>query len=175
MLLAGDELNNSQGGNNNTYCQNNEIGWVNWDKADDGLVNYVGDLAALRKKYNAISRAEFLTGKLNEHGNSDVTWFNVNGEVMTDDYWNDPNNKSMVVKFVAPSLATAKKVESSILVFINASHVSIEAQIPCRDQHHWKHVLNSAQDQSVDESDGILQLEPRSFYVFEGESIASKQ
>ncbi len=171
MLLAGDELNNSQGGNNNTYCQNNELGWVNWDKADDSLINFVGDLAALRKKYNAISRAEFLTGKLNEQGNSDVTWFNVNGEVMSDAHWNDPNNKSMVVKFVAPHQTNTEKAEPSILVFINASHVPIDAQIPCKDQHHWKHVLNSAEHADINESDETLQLQPRSVYVFEGESI----
>ena len=120
MLLAGDELNNSQSGNNNTYCQNNEMGWVNWDNADDSLINFVGELATLRKKYSTISRAEFLTGKLNEHGNSDVTWFNVNGEVMTDEQWDDPNNKSMAVKFMSPN-----KNESSILVFLNASYVTV--------------------------------------------------
>ena len=168
MLLAGDELNNSQSGNNNTYCQNNEMGWVNWDNADDSLINFVGELAAVRKKYSAISRAEFLTGKLNEHGNSDVTWFNVNGEVMTDEQWDDPNNKSMAVKFMSPH-----KNESSILVFLNASHVTVEAQMPCNDVHHWKPVLNSILKNEIVDTKTSLQLEPRSVYVYEGDLIKS--
>lgn len=171
MLLAGDELNNSQSGNNNTYCQNNATGWVNWDHADHELIQFVGDLAALRKKYNAISRAEFLTGKLNEHGNSDVAWFNVNGEVMTDAHWNDPNNKAMVVKFAAPTQTCSGIDEPSILVFLNASHVPIEAQIPCLDQHHWRPVLSSAQFDNVHQPSKTLLLAPRSVYVFEGELI----
>ena len=168
MLLAGDELNNSQSGNNNTYCQNNEIGWVSWDNGDDSLINFVGELAAVRKKYSAISRAEFLTGKLNEHGNSDVTWFNVNGEVMTDEQWDDPNNKSMAVKFMSPH-----KNESSILVFLNASHVTVEAQMPCNDVHHWKPVLNSILKNEIVDTKTSLQLEPRSVYVYEGDLIKS--
>ena len=168
MLLAGDELNNSQSGNNNTYCQNNEIGWVSWDNGDDSLINFVGELAAVRKKYSAISRAEFLTGKLNEHGNSDVTWFNVNGEVMNDEQWDDPNNKSMVVKFMSPH-----KNESSILVFLNASHVTVEAQMPCNDLHHWKPVLNSILKKEIVDTKTSLQLEPRSVYVYEEDLIKS--
>lgn len=168
MLLAGDELNNSQGGNNNTYCQNNEIGWVNWDNADDGLINFVGELAKLRKEHNAISRVEFLTGKLNEHGNSDVTWFNVNGETMSSEHWADPNNKAMIVKFAPPN-----KHEPSILVLINASHVAVEAQIPCRDMHHWKPLINSTLSTDIGLSDDKLQLQPRSIYVYEGEIIKS--
>ena len=164
MLLSGDELNNSQGGNNNVYCQDNEIGWVNWDGADDELIGFVGKLAALRKKYNAISRAEFVTGKLNQHGNSDVTWFNVNGDIMSDEQWNDPFNKSMSVKFVSPN-----KNESAILVFLNASHVAVTAKKPYCETHVWKPLVWSTTQQAEegDEQDTIV-LEPRSVYVFEG-------
>lgn len=168
MLLAGDELNNSQSGNNNTYCQNNEIGWVNWDNADDSLIEFVSELAAVRKKYNAISRAEFLTGKLNEHGNSDVTWYNVNGEAMTDEQWNDPHNKSMAVKFVSPH-----KNEPAILVLLNASHVPVATQMPCTEMHHWKPLLNTLLKTQTAISKTSLQLEPRSVYVYEGEPVKS--
>src|SRR5450830_1740117 len=163
MLLAGDELNNSQAGNNNTYCQDNEIGWVNWDKADDSLIGFVGDLAALRKEHNAISRAEFLTGKLNEQGNSDVSWFNVNGEAMSDDQWNDPNNKAMVVKFVSKD-----KNESAVLVCINASHVEVEAKLPDDDQHDWKQLIDSTLRATQKITESTIKLAPRSLRVYEG-------
>lgn len=166
MLLAGDELNNSQSGNNNTYCQNNEIGWINWKNADDSLIAFVGQLATIRKNYNAISRAEFVTGKLNEQGNSDVSWFNINGETMSDEYWNDSHNKSLAVKFTAPN-----KDEPAILVFLNASHVSIDAKIPCDKSYQWKHLLNTVSTKEVVATKKTLKLEPRSVYVFEVNKI----
>ena len=166
MLLAGDELNNSQNGNNNTYCHDDALGWVNWDQADDELIDFVGALANLRKKYNAISRAEFLTGKLNEHGNSDVAWFSTNGEPMSSEQWNDPNNKCMVVKFVSPH-----KNEPAILVFLNASHVTVEAKKPYCETHEWKSLLHTPVQAAVETGKDMIQMEPRSVYVFEGKVI----
>lgn len=170
MLLAGDELNNSQSGNNNTYCQDNEIGWVNWSQADDVLIDYVGSLSALRKKYNAISRAEFVTGKLNEHGNSDVTWFNVNGETMSGEQWNDPNNKAMGVKFISPV-----KGEPAILVLFNASHEVVHGLIPCFDTYAWKPLISSTSEQVLPAEllkQADWELEPRSTHVFEGNLLS---
>jgi glycogen operon protein len=169
MLLAGDEVNNSQSGNNNSYCQDNEIGWINWDNPDQGMVGFVGQLSALRKKYNAISRAEFVTGKLNEHGNSDVTWFNVNGDTMSTDYWNDPNNKAMAVKFLSPH-----KNEPAILVFLNASHVEVLAKIPCCDSYEWKLLIKTVPHKIDRNSENEILLESRSVYVFEGNLLSSK-
>ncbi len=166
MLLAGDEFNNSQGGNNNTYCQDNELGWLNWDKADDALIDFVSTLTSLRKKYNAISRVEFLTGKLNQNGNSDVAWFNVNGETMTDEYWVDPNNKSLIVKFASPF-----KNEPSILVLFNASHVEVKAKMPCTDAYSWKAIINTTPDAVVINGENEKILAPRSVYVYEGNAL----
>ena len=163
MLLAGDEFNNSQQGNNNTYCQDNELGWLNWDKANDELIDFVEELAILRKKYNAISRVEFVTGKLNPQGNSDVTWFNVNGEGMKNEHWADIHNKSLGVKFASPF-----KNEPAVLVFFNASHVAIKAKMPCVDTHSWKPILNSTLQIVNINTDNEITLEPRSVYVYEG-------
>ncbi|MCB5184455.1 glycogen debranching protein GlgX [Methylobacillus gramineus] len=166
MLLAGDELNNTQQGNNNTYCQDNPLGWVNWEKADDSLIEFVGMLANLRKSHNAIARAEFLTGKLNEHGNSDVAWFNANGDNMTNEEWNNPSNKAMAVKFVPPN-----KNEAAVLVFLNASHVPIPAKIPYCDTYDWKLLINTSLNPLPNIEHDTLQLEPRSVYVYEGNLI----
>jgi len=168
MVLAGDELNNSQSGNNNTYCQDNEIGWVNWDNADDGLIDFVGKLAQIRKTHNAISRAEFVTGKLNEHGNSDVTWFNVNGEIMSSDQWNDVNAKSMVVKFISPN-----KSDTAILVLLNASHVAVHAKIPACDTYKWKPILSTATDTIANMLEDSIELKPKSVYILQGTFVSS--
>ncbi|GAB7562560.1 glycogen debranching protein GlgX [Methylobacillus methanolivorans] len=170
MLLAGDELNNSQQGNNNTYCQDNELGWINWHKAGDGLIDFVGELAQLRKHHSAISRAEFVTGKLNEQGNSDIAWFNVNGEPMSNEQWNDPQNKAMTVKFVPPD-----KTGCAILVMLNASHVTVPARLPYCDTYDWTLMLdttlNPIQNQEADQ----LILEPRSVYIYEGQLIRQER
>ena len=171
MLLAGDELNNSQQGNNNTYCQNNALGWINWENADDSLIEFVGKLSDLRKKYNAISRAEFLTGKLNDHGNSDVSWFNINGSPMQAEHWDDVNNKSLAVKFAA-----INKNESPVLVLINASHVTVDALLPGCDTHGWTLLIHSDKSEastiSNTESTAQITLPARSIYVFEGQKLA---
>ena len=167
MLLAGDELNNSQSGNNNAYCQDNEIGWIDWSHPDEHLVDFVGKLSELRKKHNAISRAEFLTGKMNAQGNSDVTWFNTNGHTMTAEQWSDPNNKCMVVKFVSPH-----RDEPPVLVMFNASHVKVHAKIPHCDTFAWQPLINSTLRHITTESQKSIQMEPRSIYVFAGRSLS---
>ncbi len=170
MLVAGDELYNSQGGNNNAYCQDNEIGWVDWDNPDNTLINFVSKMTHIRKKFNAISRAEFLTGKINSHGNSDVTWFNVNGHEMTQEQWADPNNKSMIVKFISPY-----RDESAIVVFLNASHVEVTAKIPNCDGYKLELLIDTPMHPLSSKSKKTLILEPRSLYVYEGKPIPGFQ
>jgi glycogen operon protein len=138
MLLAGDELHNSQGGNNNTYCQDSEIGWIDWQNPDKTLIELVGLLAQIRRENNAISRAEFLTG-VNKHGNADVAWYNVNGQLMTNEQWEDPFNKSLIVKLMA-----VDKHQASILVIFNASHIEIEATIPECEIKQWQFLVSSS-------------------------------
>ncbi len=163
MLLAGDELNNSQGGNNNTYCQDNEIGWVDWQNSDQDLIDFVGKLARLRLNHDAISRAEFLTGKLNENGNSDAAWFNTTGEMITEEQWHDAHNKFLAVKFIS-----AKKPDCAILVMINASHQPVPAVIPCQGEYQWQVVIHSeAQAVKLNKYPNI-KLKPRSILIFEG-------
>ena len=100
-------------------------------------------------------------------GNSDVTWLNVNGEVMSEEQWNDPNNKAMIVKFAPPN-----KNEPSILVCLNASHVAVEAVMPCTDLYNWKLLLNTViMMKTVIVESTTVQLSPRSIYIYEGEMI----
>ena len=77
MMLAGDEFARTQQGNNNAYCQDNEISWVNWDVGDKGtvLIRFVRKLAGLRHQYPILRRNRFLTGTyVEEVGAKDLTW-----------------------------------------------------------------------------------------------------
>jgi isoamylase len=160
MLLAGDELHNSQGGNNNTYCQDSEIGWIDWQNPDKTLIELVGLLAQIRRENNAISRAEFLTG-MNKHGNADVAWYNVNGQLMTNEQWEDPFNKSLIVKLMA-----VDKHQASILVIFNASHIEIEATIPDCAINQWQLLVSSNRaEKEVKQKEKIL-IPARSIHVY---------
>src|SRR5207237_90687 len=83
MLLGGDEIGNSQGGNNNAYCQDNEISWIDWHEHDPELSAFVASLIALRRSRSALSRPEFLTGARNARGQPDVIWYSAEGKRMT--------------------------------------------------------------------------------------------
>ncbi|MCB4810539.1 glycogen debranching protein GlgX [Methylovorus menthalis] len=160
MLLAGDELHNSQGGNNNTYCQDSQIGWVDWQNPDKTLIELVGLLAQIRRENNAISRAEFLTG-MNKHGNTDVAWYNVNGQLMSNEQWEDPFNKSLMVKLMA-----VDKHQASILVIFNAAHIEIEATIPDCEIKQWQFLVSSTGEGQDVKQQEKLQIPARSIYVY---------
>ena len=86
MLLGGDELGRTQGGNNNAYCQDNEISWVDWSAADAGLLSFVRDLVAFRRAHPVFRRHRYLTGV----EAAELGWFTPAGTPMTAEGWNDP-------------------------------------------------------------------------------------
>ena len=93
MLLAGDEFGRTQKGNNNAYCQDDEISWLDWDIKEKGnhLIDFVRRLTALRHKYPILRKDRFLTGDfVEELGVKDVTWINANGAEMEREQWADP-------------------------------------------------------------------------------------
>ena len=86
MLLAGDEIGQTQRGNNNTYCQDNETSWIDWSKADQGLLAFARKLVALRRDNPVLRQGSFLHGHLREDGLQDVAWSNLEGGVLN---WRD--------------------------------------------------------------------------------------
>jgi isoamylase len=93
MLLGGDEIGRTQGGNNNAYCQDNETSWVDWEAADDELRGYVRRLLALRGAHPVFRRQRFLTGA----EAADLGWYSSAGEELTDRQWADPTMHAIAV------------------------------------------------------------------------------
>jgi isoamylase len=87
LLLGGDEMGRTQQGNNNAYCQDNEISWVDWSAIDDGLRSFTKDLVAFRRSHPVFRRHRFLTGI----EAAELGWFTPAGTPMTDENWNDSN------------------------------------------------------------------------------------
>jgi isoamylase len=101
MLLMGDELSRTQKGNNNAYCQDNEISWLDWEAGagrDPNLLSFVQALAGLRKRYKVFCRHNFLSGKILPNRLKDVYWLAPEGREMTTADWTDPNRRALGVQ-----------------------------------------------------------------------------
>ena len=101
MLQAGDEFGRTQGGNNNAYCQDNEISWLDWRlrAANHDLLEFVRLLAQLRRRHAEFRRETFLKGAVSRTGVKDVTWLNVRGTEMTQSEWQDANQRTLGIWF----------------------------------------------------------------------------
>jgi glycogen operon protein len=152
MLLAGDEMNNSQQGNNNAYCQDNEITWLDWQKKDDNdLHSYVKELIHLRKEHPLLNRTHY------QHGNKisaktglpDISWFNANGESMQDGDWHNGTTKcfGMLLSdtdYDKPSEEAFEHDNDGLLVIFNAHNEAIDYLLPAL-MGHWKILINTAE------------------------------
>jgi isoamylase len=103
MLLSGDEFGRTQQGNNNAYCQDNEISWLDWKKAETpeakGLATYVARLAQLRHENPVLRSRHFLHGKgVPAPGILDIAWFDTHGEIISSESWNNPEKRLFALR-----------------------------------------------------------------------------
>ena len=136
MVLAGDEFGRTQQGNNNAYCQDNEISWLNWDLKEKGenLIGFVRQLTALRHKYPILRRGRFLTGNYNEElGVKDVTWINASGVEMPSEAWHDDGMRcfGMILDGLTQATGIRKRAsDATVLIVFNAHHDIVEFTLP---------------------------------------------
>jgi isoamylase len=98
MLVAGDELGKTQRGNNNAYCQDNELSWINWQKADKDLLSFVQKLTHFQHAHPAFCRRRWFKGRpIQGSGVEDIAWFLPNGSSMNEENWNNDFAKSLGV------------------------------------------------------------------------------
>ena len=150
MLLAGDEFGRTQQGNNNAYCQDNEIGWIDWQIGEEGvaLTNFVRRLIALRRRYPILRRGRFLTGSYNDElGVKDVTWVNADGAEMTGPEWDDPAMHCFGMLMDGRAQATGIRrpaSDATLLWALNAYHDVVPFTLPeVAGGHHWAFVFDT--------------------------------
>jgi glycogen operon protein len=100
MLLMGDEVGRTQQGNNNGYCQDNELSWMDWEtsKASESLLGFVRDALALRKRHPALERKRYFRGeRVNGSDLKDATWFRADGQELTPKDWSFPETASLAL------------------------------------------------------------------------------
>jgi isoamylase len=136
MLLGGDEFGRTQGGNNNAYCQDNEISWVDWRHDADALAltAFTRRLIALRQHYPILRRGRFLTGAFNEGlGVSDVTWISARGAEMTEEDWLSPATQCFGMLLDGRAQATGIRRpagDATLLWALNAHHAGVAFTLP---------------------------------------------
>jgi len=138
MLLHGDELGRTQRGNNNVYAQDNELSWVDWQRARDYefLTEFVGRVAELRKEHPVFRRRRFFKGRpVKGTPIEDIAWFKPDGEQMSDEDWESGFAKSVAVFLNGDGIrepdARGERVsDASFVLLFNAHHEPIEFCIP---------------------------------------------
>jgi isoamylase len=138
MLLHGDELGRTQGGNNNAYCQDNAVSWVDWERARDfdHLTDFVSMLAELRREHPVFRRRRFFQGRpLRGAGVEDIAWLQPSGEPMTDEDWDNGYAKSLGVFLnggaIRESDSRGERItDDSFLLLFNGHYEQMSFTVP---------------------------------------------
>ena len=143
LLLAGDEAGNSQRGNNNAYCQDNDIGWVEWSglgRAGEDLTGFIAQLADLRRRFPQLRARRWLEGRRTD-GSCDICWLAPEGSEEPD--WKAPNGR-----FLSYVLEPNEPGGSPIYIVVNAAQEEIAITLPYRlERQRWKLLVNTALDE----------------------------
>jgi isoamylase len=151
MLVAGDEMGRTQGGNNNAYCQDNEISWIDWklDERRRSLLEFTRRLLRLKRSQPVLQRRRFVEGDFVwEEGGRDLTWLRPDGDVMSADDWQQSYARSIAFELGGDAIQTPDErgqriVGDSLLVLMNAYHEPLDFKLPGGE---WQVELDSADD-----------------------------
>lgn len=160
MLLSGDEISRTQNGNNNAYCQDNNISWTNWENADKDLLEFTRKLIHLRRKHPVFRRRNWFQGQpIKGNGLKDIAWFLPEGTEMKDEHWNHDYASSLAVflngdGIRSPGQKGEKIKDDSFYIMFNASHIPINYSLPPNEYGtNWKMVIDTSKDLVSEDSD----------------------
>jgi glycogen operon protein len=172
LILAGDEVGNSQGGNNNAYCQDNKIGWVDWSglgRDGEDMTALIGQVTQLRKRFPQLQGRRWLDGDRAD-GTYDVRWLTPDATEMTEQDWNFPNGR-----FLSYVLSADAGGQPPVFLVLNAAPEAIEFTLPavpaCK---HWTKELDttsSAPARETHRAGARLKVSGRSVLVFSGAAL----
>jgi isoamylase len=169
LLLAGDEVGNSQGGNNNAYCQDNPIGWVDWSalgRDEEDMTSLVSELAKLRRHLSQLRPRRWVEGRRPD-GSFGALWLTPQATEMTERDWNFPEGH-----FLSYVLGPLKATDVPLYVVLNAAPETIELTLPALPKYgRWTVLLETARKPRLGEefpSGAKLEARPRSILAFSG-------
>jgi glycogen operon protein len=159
MLTAGDEVGNSQGGNNNAYCQDNPTGWVDWSRPGAAeLATFVERLIAVRRAHPVLRQTRFLHAtRRPSDGWPDVSWVAPNGREAKHSDWQTPSFAAFGMVLRGASLPHAEPDGNPILILVNATLSPLAFHLPkTTPGHGWRAVLTTATADGTPLSDVVI-------------------
>jgi isoamylase len=150
MLLSGDEMGRTQNGNNNPYCQDNEISWINWENADHELLEFTKKLIHGYKEHNIFSRRDWFKGQpIKGRGLTDIAWFSPDGKKMNEENWKQDFAKCLGVFLNGRGIHSMDYdgkpiVDDNFYSIFNAHSEPVEYKLPTRRfGDHWIKVIDT--------------------------------
>ncbi|MCL6706547.1 glycogen debranching protein GlgX [Pseudomonas sp. R2.Fl] len=130
MLTAGDEFGRTQHGNNNAYCQDNELTWLDWKNADEALIEHTAFLSEMRRRFDVFGKTGFFSG------DGDIEWLSASGEPMSVSEWEAANGATLTMVLVTEDLQ--KKTSVRLAIAFNRGHDQQEIALPAAAGRKWK-------------------------------------
>lgn len=157
MMLAGDELSNSQGGNNNAYCQDNDIGWVTWPDAGDPFFTFCQQAIAFRKMHPILRQRRFLHSKRRLiDGEPDLFWRRAGGGAMRQSDWDNPDLKTIVVEMrMASGSPEYVQREGALLIVLNCGGAVDVTPPKLPKGDGWVRRFDTSQDDAIAVTEGM--------------------
>lgn len=159
MLVAGDELGKTQGGNNNAYCQDNEISWINWQLADKDLLSYVQKLTHFQHAHPTFCRRRWFKGQpIKGSDVHDIAWFLPDGATMSDENWKEDFAKALAVFMNGKSLPTdgpkgEPVIDNNFYIIFNAYEGELPYVLPSEEfGTTWIKVIDTSENFFEEES-----------------------
>ncbi len=178
MLLMGDEMSRTQGGNNNAYCQDNETSWLDWSaERDPELLSAVRALISLRKRFDAFRRRDFLTGRIvPENGLKDVYWLAPEGREMTTEDWGDGMRRTLGMQ-----LGNDAKDGERFLILLNGAPEPVDFHLARHPPGRWAQIFDSRLPEGlvrgaphILSAGGTFRLEGRSLALFQFAGVGGR-
>jgi len=174
MILAGDEFGKAQDGNNNVYCQDNELSWLNWDWTPEQkeLHDFVVTAVRIWRSQPVLQRRHFFHGRpLRGVGVKDVTWFDVEGEEMTEEAWDTGWVRSFSVRWAGDMIPGIDErgnaiIGDTLLLMFNTHHEPQVFKLPTHEsKHRWELLLDTTLSKDYPGNEEYT-MQPRSLAVF---------
>jgi isoamylase len=160
MLLAGDEMGRTQRGNNNAYCQDNALSWIDWSLAERSqpLIDFCGGLARLAAEHPVLRRRRFFQGRrIRGSAVKDLTWYGPGGLEMTDDEWRSEGVRTLGLRLAGDAISElddhgARIVDDTLLLVLNAAPDLVSFRLPADHQARWECVIDTVLERIAEPS-----------------------
>jgi glycogen operon protein len=179
MLLAGDEMGRTQHGNNNAYCQDNEISWVDWKNIDEDLLKFTRQLIRLNRNHPTFCRRKWFQGiPIKRKDVTDIAWFLPEGNEMSDEHWAETFAKSLGVLLHGEGIHSRdnkgnKILDDSFYLMFNGHYEPVDFKLPEEKWGSmWEKILDTSEEDGFIEKEGtkfkageVVKVDSRSIFI----------